>query len=43
MEKIVKQGGLLFAIAILAFGVEHIACVRFGPSITRSTPATKSC
>ena len=29
MEKIVKQGGLLFAIAILAFGVEHIACVRF--------------
>jgi hypothetical protein len=24
-----KQGGLLFAIAIVAFGVEHIVCVRF--------------
>jgi hypothetical protein len=29
VEKIVKQGGLLFAIAILAFGIEHIGCVRF--------------
>jgi uncharacterized membrane protein YdcZ (DUF606 family) len=29
VEKIVKQGGLLFAIAIVAFEVEHIVCVRF--------------
>jgi hypothetical protein len=29
VEKIVKQGSLLFAIAIVAFGAEHIVCVRF--------------
>ena len=33
MEKIIKQGRLLFGIAITAFGVENLICARFGLAV----------
>ncbi len=32
MENIVKQGRLVFAVAIIAFGVENLLCARYGVS-----------
>jgi len=33
LEKIIKQGRLLFGIAITAFGVENLICARFGLAV----------
>jgi uncharacterized membrane protein len=30
MKKVIEQGQVLFAVAIVAFGIEHIICARFG-------------
>jgi len=38
MEKIVKQGQLLFAIAITAFGIQHLIWPRFGQAVVPVIP-----
>ncbi len=38
MENIVKQGRFLFAIAILAFGIENLICARFGQAVVPVIP-----
>ena len=38
MDQIVKQGRLLFAIAIMAFGVENLICARFGQAVVPVIP-----
>jgi len=38
VDTIVKQGRLVFAIAILALGVEHLVCARFGQSVVPVIP-----
>jgi len=30
MDKIIKPGCLLFAIAVMAFGLENLICARYG-------------
>jgi uncharacterized membrane protein len=38
MDTIVKQGRFLFAIAILAFGIENLVCARFGQAVVPVIP-----
>jgi uncharacterized membrane protein len=38
MDQIVKQGRLLFAIAIMAFGTENLICARFGQAVVPVIP-----
>jgi uncharacterized membrane protein len=38
MDQIVKQGRLLFAVAIMAFGVENLICARFGQAVVPVIP-----
>jgi uncharacterized membrane protein len=37
-DEIVKQGRLLFAVAITAFGAEHLICARFGQAVVPVIP-----
>jgi uncharacterized membrane protein len=38
LDSIVKQGRILFAIAILALGVEHLVCAHFGQAVVPVIP-----
>jgi hypothetical protein len=38
MDQIIKQGRLLFAIAVMAFGAENLICARFGLAVVPVIP-----